>query len=52
MLLAALILFSGKGEPLALVGDGFAVPAQIIGTLVSIAVVWGLYRWTGCSAGR
>ncbi len=50
VLLAALIVFSGKGEPLAVVGDNFAVPAQIIGTLAFIAVVWGLYRWTGRSA--
>ena len=43
--LAALIVVSGKSEPLALVGDGFATAGEVVGTLAFIAVTAALYRW-------
>ena len=51
VLLAGLIVVSGKGEPLALVGDGFKTAGEAIGTLAFIAVTAALYRWTA-SVGR
>jgi len=45
--LAAVIVFSGKAEPLALVGDGFATAANVLGTIAFILATAGLYRWTG-----
>ena len=42
--LAGLIVGSGKGEPLAVVKD-FEGPATLIGIVVFIALVLGLYRW-------
>ncbi len=43
--LSALVVFSGKGTPLALVGTGFADAAMWIGGIAFIAVVTVLYLW-------
>lgn len=45
--LAGIIVVSGKGEPLALVGAGFARASNLIGTLAFVTVVYALYRWLG-----
>jgi hypothetical protein len=50
-LLAGLIVLTGKGEPLALVGDGFAIPGMIIGTLAFMGLTAMLYRYIS-SLGR
>jgi putative OPT family oligopeptide transporter len=50
VILAGIIVASGKGEPLAVVGDSFATAAIWIGAAAFIAVVYGLYRWTGSLA--
>ena len=44
--LAALIVASNKGEPLAVVSDAFAHTGVILGTVGSIAVVAGLYLFS------
>ena len=44
--LAGLIVGTGKGEPLALVGDGFHGPAAGLGLAAFAAITAGLYRWT------
>jgi putative OPT family oligopeptide transporter len=42
---AAVVGFSGKAAPIALVGDGFATPSIWIGGVVfAVTVIW-LYRW-------
>ncbi|HEV7775400.1 MAG TPA: oligopeptide transporter, OPT family [Luteibacter sp.] len=43
--LSALVVFSGKGTPLALVGPDFADAAMWIGGIAFIAVVTVLYIW-------
>jgi putative OPT family oligopeptide transporter len=45
VLISAIIVFSGKDAPLALVGPGFATSAKIIGGLAFAAVAVTLYRW-------
>jgi putative OPT family oligopeptide transporter len=45
VLLAALVVFSGKGAPLALVGDDFATAGKWLGGLCFTAAVVILYRW-------
>lgn len=45
VLLAGIIVVSGKETPLALVGASFGTAANIIGTLAFVAIVYGLYRW-------
>lgn len=45
VLLSGIIVTSGKGAPLALVGDWFLVPSEIIGGIVFIGVTVLLYRW-------
>ena len=45
VLIAALVAFTGNGSLLALVGEGFAVPAEWIGGIVFAAVMFVLYRW-------
>ncbi len=45
VLLAGVIVASNRGTPFALVGDGFAGPAEILGTLAFIVTVGGLYAW-------
>ena len=50
VLLAGLIVASGSGAPLALVGDGFATPALAIGVVLFAGMLAGLYRWTARQA--
>jgi putative OPT family oligopeptide transporter len=45
VLLAAVVVFSGKDDPLSLVGPGFAAGAVWIGSAAFILSVSGLYRW-------
>jgi putative OPT family oligopeptide transporter len=47
VLLAGLIVASGKGEPLAVVGDSFGPMAEILGAIVFAAVTVALYGWAG-----
>ena len=44
--LAGLIVGTGDGAPLALVGDGFEAPAMILAGLSLILVPLALYAWT------
>jgi putative OPT family oligopeptide transporter len=46
VLLAGIIVASGKGTPLALVGDAFATPSNVIGGIAFILAVAASYRWT------
>ena len=46
VLYAGIVVVSGKGAPFALVGDSFATPALIGGTLVFSALIALLYRRT------
>jgi hypothetical protein len=46
VLLAGIIVASGKGTPLALVGDAFATPSNVIGALAFVVAVAASYRWT------
>jgi putative OPT family oligopeptide transporter len=50
VLLAGLIVATGSGAPLALVGDGFATPALLGGAVLFAAMLAGLYRWTARQA--
>jgi len=43
---AVIVYLSGSDAPLALVGDGFATPALIGGTIAFLAIVTALYRYT------
>ena len=43
--LAALVVFSGKDAPLALVGPGFAGAAVLIGALAFALVMLAMYAW-------
>lgn len=45
VLISAIIVFSGKDAPLALVGPGFETAAKIIGGLGFAVVALVLYRW-------
>ena len=45
VLLAALVVFSGKATPLAVVGESFAEPGKWLGGLCFAATVLILYRW-------
>ena len=45
VLLAALVVFSGKAAPLALVGDDFAYAAVWAGGIVFAVTITGLYSW-------
>ncbi|PZP28687.1 MAG: oligopeptide transporter, OPT family [Roseateles depolymerans] len=45
VILAAIVVFSGNGAPLALVGESFAPTAQWLGTLAFAGVGVALYRW-------
>lgn len=45
VIIAAIVVFSGKGAPLALVGDGFGAAAIWIGGIAFVAVNVALYRW-------
>lgn len=44
IVMAAIIGFTGKGEPLALVGEGFAPTAQWLGLIAFVALGVGIYR--------
>jgi putative OPT family oligopeptide transporter len=44
VVLAGIIVFSGNAAPLALVGDSFAMAANVIGTIFFIAALGGLFR--------
>jgi putative OPT family oligopeptide transporter len=46
VILAAIIVFTGKATPLAVVNDAFATAANWIGIIAFILIVGGLYRWT------
>ncbi len=43
--LAAVVVFSGKAAPFAVVGDGFATAGVWLGALVFVAAIIVLYRW-------
>jgi len=45
VLLAAIVVFSGKDAPLALVGPDFAVAGLWLGAVGFVAAVGGLYAW-------
>ncbi|HLZ97818.1 MAG TPA: oligopeptide transporter, OPT family [Steroidobacteraceae bacterium] len=45
VLLAAVVVFSGKATPLALVGDGFAETAVWVGGIVFAVTILALYSW-------
>ncbi|TPG08262.1 oligopeptide transporter, OPT family [Rhodanobacter glycinis] len=45
VLIAAIVVFSGKAAPLALVGPGFGTAAIWIGGIAFVAVNVALYRW-------
>ncbi|MBQ4854002.1 oligopeptide transporter, OPT family [Rhodanobacter sp. B2A1Ga4] len=45
VVIAAIVVFSGKSAPLALVGGGFATAAIWIGGIAFVAVNVALYRW-------
>ena len=52
VLLAGLIVGTDSGSPLALIGDGHEAATMAAGTLMVVALLFGLYRWTGRSADR
>lgn len=45
VILAAVVVFSGVGAPLALVGESFAGTAQVLGVLAFAGIGAGLYAW-------
>jgi hypothetical protein len=45
VVLAAVVVFSGKAAPLALVGDDFAEAAVWVGGIVFAVAVFALYSW-------
>jgi putative OPT family oligopeptide transporter len=45
VILAAVVVFSGSGAPLALVGEGFATAGQVLGFIAFAGVGYGLYTW-------
>ncbi len=45
VIVAAIVVFSGKPSPLALVGDSFDNAAIWIGTIAFAAVTFAMYRW-------
>lgn len=52
VLLAAIIVFSGNGSPLALVGTNFANAASVLGALAFVVLIVLLYRWAGSLASK
>jgi len=46
---AIIVYLSGSDAPLALVGEGFASAALIGGTILFLALVWAMYRYTRAS---
>jgi putative OPT family oligopeptide transporter len=49
---AGIVAGSGSDSPLALVGKGFANWGEILGVVVFVAIVAGLYKWTQRLADR
>jgi putative OPT family oligopeptide transporter len=49
---AGLIKLTNRGTPLALLGDDFATPSKILGTIAFFAVPAGLYLWLQRLAAR
>ena len=47
VLLAGIIVFSGKSSPLQIAGDSFALPATILGGIAFAVSAVLLYRWAG-----
>src|SRR4051812_10344680 len=45
VVISAIIVFSGKDAPLALVGPGFETAGKVLGGLGFAAIAFGLYRW-------
>jgi putative OPT family oligopeptide transporter len=45
VLVAAIVVFSGKATPLALVGDSFQNASIWIGGVAFAAVIFAMYRW-------
>jgi putative OPT family oligopeptide transporter len=45
VVISAIVVFSGKGAPLALVGESFATAAIIIGGVAFALIAFVLYRW-------
>jgi hypothetical protein len=45
VVIAAIVVFSGKNTPLALVGDDFGTAAIWIGGIAFVLVNAALYRW-------
>jgi hypothetical protein len=43
---AGVVAGSGSDSPLAIVGKGFANWGEMLGVVVFVAVIAGLYRWT------
>ena len=52
VLLAGLIVATGSGTPLALIGEGHEGFGMIVGTALTVALLIGLYRWTAKQAAR
>ncbi|KKC27696.1 OPT family oligopeptide transporter [Sphingomonas sp. SRS2] len=52
VLLAGLIVTTGSGTPLALIGEGYEGVAMAAGTALVIAMLMALYRWTARAAAR
>jgi putative OPT family oligopeptide transporter len=52
VLLAGLIVATGSGAPMALIGEGHEGAAMAAGTVLVIALLVGLYRWTARAARR
>jgi hypothetical protein len=47
IVLAAIIVFSGRDAPLALVGEGFNLASICLGGGVFVLAMWLLYGWVG-----
>jgi hypothetical protein len=45
VIISAIVVFSGVGAPLAVVGPGFEHAGIIIGGLAFVAIAFLLYRW-------
>ena len=45
VVVAAIVVFSGKSSPLALVGDSFQSASVWIGGIAFVAVTFAMYRW-------
>jgi hypothetical protein len=45
VLLAAIVVFSGRSAPLQLVGDEFATASVWVGGIVFAAAIMALYSW-------